>query len=183
LGDFTNTNYLLSQIAVVACFGFFAFTYFCKRKESKLIFDVISCSFLALSYFLLNAWVGFGAICVEIARDIVYLFIEKRHKTEDTKKKTRLDYYMLAFWLSALVFVTFFTQEGWLTWFGMASSFLFTISISQKSDLVYKIMGGFIAIVAIVYNVLILSIFGIIMESFILLCAIIGLCKSRKIKK
>ena len=82
---------------------------------------------------------------------------------------------MLALWITALTVVTYFTQEGFWSWFMFCSSTIFIISIWQKNVLIYKIMGVFVSTLCGLYHIFIGNFFGIILESCVFAAIVVGL--------
>ena len=67
-----------------------------------------------------------------------------------------------------------YTYEGFLSLLSVFATMIYTFSIWQKNTTVYKICGIPIGILWIAYNLYVKSLFGIILESIILVCSILG---------
>jgi hypothetical protein len=63
------------------------------------------------------------------------------------------------------------------------ATMLYTYSVWQKKISIYKILGIPVGIIWIIYNIYIVSIFGIILEVVLLISAIIGIVREYKMKK
>ena len=63
------------------------------------------------------------------------------------------------------------------------ATMLYTYSIWQKKTSVYKILGIIIEVIWIIYNIYIFSIFGIIVEIFLTISAIVGSIREYKEKR
>ena len=60
---------------------------------------------------------------------------------------------------------------------------LYTYSVWQKKTIVYKICGIFVSILWILYNIYVMSLFGIILESILLIASATGYFIELKSKK
>lgn len=57
---------------------------------------------------------------------------------------------------------------------------IYTYSIWQKNEKIYKALGTPVGICWIAYNIFVKSLFGVILESIILICSIVGYVRIRK---
>jgi len=130
---------------------------------------------IIVSYGLISAWVGLGVCAVAVCRDSASLILYLKRKPENRNKTTKLDYGLIALWMTTAFVVTLFVHEGFLTWFAFFASFIFMISIWQKNPLVYRILGVLTACCGIIYKIAVQSLFGIILESCLLAAIIVGL--------
>lgn len=76
-----------------------------------------------------------------------------------------------------------FTYDGFLSLLSVFATMLYTYSIWQKKTSIYKILGLPIGILWIAYNIYIMSIFGIILETILTISAIYGYFKEKKNKQ
>jgi len=155
-----------------------AATYFIRRRPLLLVATITS-NILGgiIAFSLLGEWSGLGVCAVAIVRDTVSYFVNQKRKEEEKNKITKLDCLWLAVWISALIVITVFTQNGILSWFYCFGSLVFTISIWQKNLLVYKLLGLIVGVFWIIYFVYVTppNFFGIILESVLRLAVIAGL--------
>jgi len=122
----------------------------------------------------LGGWVAVSMCVIAICRDIVSNILYKRRTPEERTKNTKLDWWLLTLWLSLLTIATVFTQSGFMTLFAFFATATFTISIWQKNPLIYRLLGIFVGIFWIIYNIVVGSDMGLILESALLVFVIIG---------
>ena len=67
-----------------------------------------------------------------------------------------------------------FTFEGFLSLFSIFATMVYTYSVWQKNIKVYKFAGILVSVCWITYNLYVKSVFGVILESALLICTIIG---------
>ena len=76
-----------------------------------------------------------------------------------------------------------FTYAGPLSLLSVAATMLNTYSVWQKDIKIYKLLGSPTSMLWILYNIYIMSLFGIILESVLLICSVTGyILEKRKIK-
>lgn len=148
-----------------------------------LLVIILSNTLIGIGYVLLSAWVGVGMCVVAIARDSVSYFINSKRKEEDKNKITKMDWVLLTIWITAILVITMFTQNGFWTWFAFFGTLGYTISIWQKNVLVYKYLGAFVCVFWIIYNINEKNFFGIVLEVILLVIVIVGLVTYYKPKK
>jgi len=177
MGDWTSATYIASQIFVIVAYVLLASTYFVKNRAVMLVINVSSCVTMGVGFGLLRAWIGMGLIGVAICRDITSFILNKyriRHGIP-SNRITRLDCALLALWVAAITTITAFTFDGWLSLSAYFAMFIFTVAIWQKNVLVYKSLGVPVGALWILYNVVVKSLFGVILESVLLVAVIVGL--------
>ena len=76
-----------------------------------------------------------------------------------------------------------FTYNGFLSLLSIFATMLYTYSVWQKKTIVYKICGIFVSILWILYNIYVMSLFGIILESILLIASATGYFIELKSKK
>ena len=74
----------------------------------------------------------------------------------------------------AIVLATVPTYEGFLSLLSVFATSVYTYSIWQKSTRVYKFCGVPVGVFWILYNVYVRSIFGVILETILLVVSIAG---------
>jgi hypothetical protein len=174
MGDWTNITYIISQIFVICAYGLLAWTYFVKKRTLLLFIVIAANATMAVGFGLLSAWVGVGMCAIAITRDIVSA-LKKRKRTETDKHRiTKLDCALLVIWLSAQIIVTYFTSDGFMSWFALFATATFTISIWQKNKVVYNFMGIPVGVFWVIYNFFIESLFGVLLEGVLLAAVIVG---------
>lgn len=66
------------------------------------------------------------------------------------------------------------TYDGFFSLLSVFATMLYTYFVWQKNTTTYKLLGIPIGILWIAYNIYIFSIFGIILETILLICSISG---------
>ena len=174
MGDWTSGAYITSQIFVVIFYLFIAGSYFAKKRWQTLLLVIACNTSLGIAFIFLNSWVGLGLCIIAVIRDTTSAIINKYRTDEDRAKITKLDCGLLAIWVSAMVIVTAFTQDGPLCWLACFASLLFTVSIWQKSKVIYCFLGLVSTVVWIAFYIYLESVFSIVFESVLLVAIIIG---------
>ena len=174
-------TYILSQIAVLIEYGLLSLSYQFKDRRKILVINFLSLVASGASYFLLSAYTGLAMVGVAVIRNIYFFIREKQTRSKKTKNQT-VDYIALAILLVITGIFTIFTYKNIMDIiFGLATMLL-TYSLWQKNPTVYKIIGIPCGIVRISYNIMIKSIFGIVLEIIALTSAIIGIYRDKKSK-
>ena len=164
--------YILSQVFIIINYLFLAISYYSKNRKTVLCLGFISLVSNALSYVFLNAYSGLAMCILALVRNIIFLLDEKKNGKSDviTKKDVIILIILYAFAIAS----AFLTYEGFLSLLSIFATMLYTFSVWQKKTIIYKLMGIPVGILWIFYNIYIMSIFGIILESVLLICSISG---------
>ena len=117
---------------------------------------------------------------VALLRNVIFLIQNKKNKSE---KITWVDWIILGVFVIISVISAVFTYEGFLSLFSVFATMLYTVSVWQKNIKAYNIMGIFVSVLWIIYYAFIFSIFGIILESVLLISEIVGTIKYIKDEK
>ncbi|MDR1361538.1 MAG: YgjV family protein [Rickettsiales bacterium] len=175
IGDWSSATYITSQVFVSLAYLLLAFSYFIHTRPRLLGTAITSNLFMGIGFLLLNAWVGLGMCVVAICRDIVSEIIWYKRKPADKEKITRSDFWLLGLWVSLFSAITFLTMDGFPTLFAYFATMCFTISIWQKNGLIYRLLGVPVGVFWIIYNIVVSSFMGLILESGLLIFVIAGL--------
>ncbi len=175
-----TTTYILSQVFTILNYIFLASTYLLKSRKKILIINFISLIANALAYIFLNAWTGVAMCLVALIRNTIFLIDE--HKNKQTDKTTKKDIIILIILYIISIISAIFTFDGYLSLLSVFATMLYTYSVWQKNPQTYKLLGIPVSILWILYNLYVKSIFGIILESILLVCSTSGyiLAKKRK---
>lgn len=173
-------TYILSQVFILINYAFLIMTYQSKSRKHILIFNFCALSATAISYIFLSAYSGLAMAIIAIIRNIIFIIDEK--KNGKSNKNGAKDYIILAVLYAISIISAIFTYNGILSMMSVVATMLYTYSVWQKSTKVYKILGLPIGIIWLIYNIYIMSIFGIIMEVVLAISAIIGYIKETKKK-
>lgn len=167
-----DITYILSQIFTILMYGFLAWTYFLKDKRKIVIVSGLSIVFNMLAFVFLGAWTGLAMCVVAALRNVYILWDEKHHGKRE--KLERRDYVFLAVVYLGIILATIPTYEGLLSLLSVFATSVYTYSIWQKRTLVYKFCGLPVGVLWIAYNAYIGSIFGVILESVLLVASVVG---------
>lgn len=176
-----STTYILSQIFTITSYIFLALTYYAKDRKKVLVLNFLSLIAYSIAYVFLGAWTGLAMSGVALIRNLIFLYDEKKNGKRETINKT--DIVILVILVTILIGSTIFTYDGVFSLFSVFATLLYTLSVWQKKTNIYKLLGIPVGISWIVYNIYLMSIFGIILESILLICSITGYIIEIKNKK
>ena len=165
--------YILSQLLVIICYLLLGITYLNNNRKSILIIGIYSLIALGISYLLLSAYTGVAMVAIAIIRNIIFYYEEKSFK----KNLTIL---IIIYLIS--IFFAIITYDGIKSLFSLLETMLYTYSLWQKNPKAYNIIGIPTSISCIIYHILIKSLFGIILETIVLISDITGLIINNKSK-
>lgn len=117
---------------------------------------------------------------VVLIRNMIFLLDEKKNGKRDTINKKDI-IILIVLYIISIVFAIF-SYDGIFSLLSVAATMLNTYYVWQKDIKVYKLLGAPICMLWILYNIYIMSIFGIILEGVMLLCSTTGYILER-IKK
>ncbi|MDR1025772.1 MAG: YgjV family protein [Lactobacillus sp.] len=170
-----DSVYILSQVFVVIAFLLIASTYLNTNRERQLISVISGNVLFALSMGLLGGWTGVAMCIIAIARDIASKIIYANSPPQTRLKNTHLDYCLLVLWVSLLSVATYFTYDGFLSLFSYFALLAFTVSIWQKNQLLYRILGVVTRFCWGIYMFGIMNIAGVVTETLLFIIVIVGL--------
>jgi hypothetical protein len=176
-----TVTYILSQVFTIIMYALLGVTYYTKERKKILIISILSNASCGIAYVLLQAWSGFAMCLLAIFRESVNLFEEKKNGKRDYINK--FDIVFLIILYAICIISAVFTYEGFLSLLSIIATMIYTFAICQKSTKVYKICGIPISTLWIIYNAYVKSIFGVILESIILICSITGYILEARKKK
>lgn len=175
MGEWSSPIYITSQVFIFLAYFLLATTYFITRRWKLLLTTITSNILMGIGFILLSGWVAVCMCGIAICRDVTNSIINNRRDLNQQSKTTKLDWFLLLVWISTLSIATFLTQTGFMTLFAFFATTTFTISIWQKNPLIYRILGIFVGIFWITYNIVVQSFMGIFLESALLIFVIAGL--------
>lgn len=175
MGNWSSAQYIISQVFVCISYIAIAFTYFITQRHKLLMTSIFSAFTVSIGFALLGGWVAVSMCIIAICRDITSNFIDSRRSEADKMKITKSDWWLLALWVSLFTIATAFTQTGFMTLFAYFATTTFTISIWQKNQFIYRLLGVFVGIFWIIYNIVVQSFMGLTLESILLVFVIISL--------
>ena len=109
---------------------------------------------------------------ISIFRDIIFLIDEKINGKGD--KITKKDVAILAFVYGICAMAIACTFEAPLTLLYATASMLYTFSIWQKNNKLYRFLGIPATLIVIVDSIIIKSVFGVILQCIVLITSIVG---------
>lgn len=169
--ELTKT-YIISQIFTIIMYVLLAITYYAKDRKKVLILNILGLISNIIAYSFLNAWTGLTMNIVALVRNVIFVLDEKKNGTR--KSITRADIIILTILYMISVVFAVFTYDGFFSLFSVFATMLYTYSIWQKNTKIYKLLGIPTGILWMLYNTYIMSIFGVVLESIVLICSIIG---------
>ena len=173
--------YITSQVLTIAMYATLAISYYLKDRTKILLINFLGCVLIGSAYLLLSAYTGAVMALIAIIRNIIFLIDEK--KNGKSEKITKKDTVILVIILLLITIATIPTYNGFLSLLSVFATSLYSISIWQKKTIIYKILGIPICLLWLAYNLYVLSLFGIILESIILLFALSGFILEKKRSK
>jgi len=173
-----SLEYILSQVFIIISYLFLMLSYQAKTRKTILTYSFISLIANGISYVFLQAYTGLAMCFVALLRNIIFMIDEKRNGKSD--KISKKDIIILAVLYLISLLSTVYTYDGFLSLLSVFATMLYTYSVWQKKTTIYKILGLPIGILWIAYNIYIMSIFGIILETILTISAIYGYYKEKK---
>ena len=176
-----SITYILSQVFTIITYALLGLTYYAKDRKKVLVLNFISLVSSGIAYIFLNAWTGLAMCIVALLRNIIFIMDENKNgKRQDIGKK---DIIVLIILYGISIISAIFTYNGFGSLFSVFATMLYTFSVWQKKTKIYKILGVPIGILWISYNIYIKSLFGIILETVLLICSITGYLLEMKKQK
>lgn len=173
-----DTQYIASQIVTIFVYVFLASTYCIKNRKVILAFSFISNTLNAIAFILLGAYTSSIMCIISILRDIIFIIDEKLHGK--SSKITKKDFAILGFIYGLSILSIIVTFKGFLTLLYATGSMLYTYSIWQKNTNVYRFLGIVVTLIVILDSIYIKSIFGVILQSVVLVCSTVGYLSNRE---
>ena len=172
-------KYILSQIFTIAMYGLLVLSYQSKKRNNILILSLLSQVTCGIAYILLDAYTGLAMCIIAFIRDIIFMIDENKNGKRD--EITKKDIVFLIVFYLLIIISTIFTYQGLYSLLSVIATIIFTYSVWQKKTKVYKFLGIPIGILWILYNLYVKSLFGVILESLLLIASIIGFAKDKEI--
>jgi hypothetical protein len=172
--------YILSQIFTIIMFALLGLSYLAKKRTNILIISLIATLFGALAYILLSAWTGLAMVILGLVRNL-YLFWDAKRFGE-RKTIERRDVIVLIVFMAASIALTIPGYNGPLSLMSFFAAACYTYSVWQKDPIVYKFLGIPGAVLWLIYNGFVKSLFGVILEVVMLAFSIYGYVVAVKAK-
>lgn len=170
--DSSVVTYILSQVFTIIMYMLMALSYYAKNRNKILELSFLSLIANGIAYILLNAWTGFAMCVVALIRNIIFLIDERKNGKRETINKT--DIVILVILYAISIISSIFTYDGFFSLLSVFATMLYTFSVWQKKTNVYKLLGIVVGLLLVWYNIYIMSIVGIILETILLICSTTG---------
>ena len=171
MGELT-TQYIASQIATIFVYVFLSLTYCVKNRKLILALSFTSNFLNSIAFILLGAYTSSAMCAISIFRDIVFIIDQKINGKSD--KITKKDIFLLLLIYGISISAIIITFNGFLTLLYTVASMLYTYSIWQKNNKVYRFMGMPVTLISILDSIYIKSIFGVILQAIVFITSTIG---------
>ena len=169
--------YTISQIFVVIGYFLLATSYCLKSRKNILIVCFFTLESSFFEYLLLSAYSGMALMVLAIFRNLIFI---EENQNDCNDKITNKDWMILfGLYLLSIIFAIF-TYTGIGSLLSILASMIYTYSVWQKKEHIYKILGIPASLLWIMYNVYIKSIFGVILEFALLIFEVINVVKIKK---
>lgn len=171
-----DVKYIISQLFVVMGMFCLVMSYLAKDKKKIMIFCVFSSLFYGSQYLVLGAISGFTMNIVSIIRNIWFYLNAKANKKND------INVFIILCAFSIIIGV--FSFDGIFSILPVIITIIFTYSVWQDNNKVYRLLALPMSIMWIIYSIYCQSLFGIIAESILFILEIIVVIKTfKKINK
>lgn len=171
--------YIVSQVITVAYFAILSLSYLLKDRRKILTANFVAHIGQASAMAMLNGYTGAAMAVIMTLRDLTILLQEiKKSKGKDINKK--LDLIILVTTVVLIIALSIFTYNGPLSLLSVGATLITTSAVWQKDVKRYKLLGWIAGILWIFYNIFIKSIMGIILETILVICSVIGYIKDVK---
>ena len=173
-----TATYIISQILIIITYTLLVITYCIKNRAVTIILSFLSIITEATSYILLNAHAGLAMCGVAFVRNIIFIADEKINgKRAQIYKK---DVAILALLYIVSIVLAIYTYNGFQSLPPVFATMLYTYSLWQRKSIIYKLFGVPIGILYILYGFYIKSFFTVVLETILLISAIIGYIQELK---
>lgn len=167
-----TVTYILSQIVTIFVYIFLSLTYCVKSRKLILAFSFTSNFLNAIAFILLGAYTSAAMCTISIFRDILFLINEKKHGKSE--KITKRDVVLLGIVYGMSIISIILTFKGFATLLYAVGSMLYTYSIWQKNNAIYRFFGIVVTLIVICDSIYIKSIVGVISQCVVLIFSTVG---------
>jgi len=164
--------FILGQIFGGAAFIAEAATFQFKTRRQILLAQIFANLFWTASYFGLDAFTGMALAGVSLVRVIVFYLLRKKSQSI---KNTTLDIIIVA-----TIFASIFSWQDWRSILPLIGSLTMTLALYQEKPQYSRRLGVVQAIFWLFYNLIVLSIFGIVTEIISLVSTLIAIQRFAK---
>ena len=172
--DFTNLNYIVSQVFVIFAAISLGTSYLLKDKKTIMILCIMASIGYGGQYLFLGAFTGVAMNIVSIIRSIWFYINAKNNKKNSIWVLIVLSVFVIA---SGII-----TYSNIFSIIPIIATLLFTYSVWQDNTNVYRYLAVPMSIMWIVYNLCCNSLLGTITECTVLVFEIAGIIRNKKLK-
>ena len=169
--DFTP-RYISSQILTILIYFGICITFFLRNRKSILKINVYCDIIQILAFIMLNGITGAVMVSIIAIRDTYLLINEKNDVINKNKDK---DIFIFIGFLIVEVILSIPSYDGILSLFSVIATIISTFALWQKRPKMYKFLEIFSSLSWLVYHIFLMSIMAILLESILLISAIIRL--------
>lgn len=174
--------YIVSQVITVIYYAILSLSYLLKDRNKILTANFVAHIGQATAMAMLNGYTGAAMSVIMILRDLT-LLVQENKKSKGKEINKKLDLIILIVTFILIIALTIFTYNGPLSLLSVVATLVTTFSLWQKDIKTYKILGMIAGILWLAYNIFIMSIMGIILETILIISSIIGYKKDIKTHK
>lgn len=169
--------YILSQVSVCFAVLSLGLSYFTKNRVAILLLGISNSIFYGLQYLFLKQYTGAILNFIGIIRGI-WFYLNNRLGV-----KPKQAVFSLVVSLALLIAAGIVTFSAWYSIFPIFATVTYTISVWQKNLKVYRWAIIPIETCGVLYNIMCMSILGIVLESLLLIFGIASIIKLYKHKE
>ena len=173
-----TATYIASQIVIILVYLFLALTYCVKNRRLILAFSFTSNFLNSIAFIHLGAYTSSAMCAISIFRDIVFIIDEKINGKSERISKKDVALLMLVYGVCGIAIAL--TYRGPLTLLYTAGSMIYTFSIWQKNNKLYRFLGIPAMIIVIMDSIIIKSVFGAILQGVVLITSIVGFASHKE---
>ena len=165
---------------IIGIFGVIAlfFAYQMKDRKGLLLLQMLGIALFATQYFMINALSGAVLNIVCLVRTIFFYFAEGKIKNRTLEK------YVFPLFFAGLVCVfAVFSWEGWYTWLMLVCLAVNSFCTGACSPQSFRYSLLFTCTLALIYNIIVFSIGGIINDVVSIISAVVGIIRYNKKQK
>ena len=164
-----NFNFLFVQFLGVIAWLLLIVSYYCKKTNGILVFQITATFFYCIHYYLLGAWSGLCICFLEIIRDLLYY-------------KTDLDNYIFYGSIPFYIIYIILGSSNIVDIFPVFSSIIGGYSLTQKRDMVV-VWSIIVYTLWVLYDLFVMSYSGAITDGIIVISNIIILLRENKFNR
>ncbi len=174
--------YIVSQVITIIYFAILSLSYLLKDRNKILTANLAAHIGQTAAMAMLNGYTGAAMSAIMVLRDVT-LLIQETKKAKGKEINKNFDLIILIVTIMLMILLTIFTYNGPLSLLSVVATLITTFALWQKNVKTYKILGIVASILWLAYNIVIISIMGIILEIILLICSIVGYIKDAKKEK